>query len=725
MIRTELIRPIPELLRTQAETQGAKIVFSDAACAISYADLAERTARLAGHLAELGIRKGDRVVILMNNSVETVESYYAINRASAVAVPVNPRCADAELAHILDDSDAVAVLSDRHHRDQLARVRPGGHDLLTVFAGLGRSAADASGGTVSYDELVMNPAPQPPRDDLGLDDVAWLLYTSGTTGLPKGVMSTQRNCLWSVAACYGPILGLSQADRVLWPMPLFHSLAHVLCVHGIIATGASAHIMTGLAAEDIAEQLRAETFTMLVGVPAMYYYLLQTSPDDVLDLASLRVCLVTGSVAPASLRESFERAFGVRLVDSYGSTETCGAITMSRPEIDVPAGSCGQPVPGLALRLVDAESGQDAGAGEEGEVWVRGPSVMARYHSPDGAGRPGVSALTPEGWYRTGDLARQDENGFLTISGRIKDLIIRGGENIHPAEIEAAVHSVACVAEAAAAGKPHDVLGEVPVVFVVPSGHGELDTDQVFAACEERLAYYKVPEEIYEVSELPRTGSGKMMRHNLLSGAARLRATRAKPRLPERAPSGGSSHEPQRLRRLLATASPQEQSRVLLDLVRAEVADLMGRTGPGDVAPGKAFKELGFDSVGAVALCGRLNAAAGLRLSAMVVFDYPSPAVLAEHLRAELLGAPAKGPALPPKAPADEPIAIVGMSCALPGGVRSPEDLWRLVLAGGDAVGPFPADRGWDLARASGGRFDVAGRLAACELADGRYSRSL
>jgi acyl-CoA synthetase (AMP-forming)/AMP-acid ligase II len=168
----------------------------------------------------------------------------------------------------------------------------------------------------------------------------------------------------------------------------------------------------------------------------MYHYLLGLPAGDPLDLSSLRACLVTGSVTPASLREAFGHAFGARLVDSYGSTETCGAITMSRPDAAVPSGSCGQPVPGLEVRLVHPESGRDVGPAGEGEVWVRGPNVTVGYHSPVG---PGPSAVTPDGWYRTGDLARQDEDGFLTISGRIKDLIIRGGENIHPAEIEAAV----------------------------------------------------------------------------------------------------------------------------------------------------------------------------------------------------------------------------------------------------------------------------------------------
>ncbi|OQO89721.1 hypothetical protein B1813_22770, partial [Saccharomonospora piscinae] len=512
MARSELIRPLSELLRAHAGRRGDKVAYSDARRSVTYADLERRTARLAGHLVHSGLSRGGRVVIWFNNSVEVVEGYLTAVRAGGVGVPVHPRASDDELAHLLRDSGAEVVLTDVAHLEQLRRVS-GASGLVVVAAGLPESGTDAA----SFEDLATTEPATPARDDTGLDDVAWMLYTSGTTGQPKGVLSTQGSCLWSVAACYVPLLGLSPADRVLWPLPMSHSLAHVLGIHGVIAAGASARITDGFAGDDIVRLMQEEPYTFLVGVPTMYHELLRHARTDGLEADSLRVCMVTGAVTSASLSESFEDTFGVRLVDSYGSTETCGAITMSRPGGALVAGSCGSPVPGLKVRIVHPGSGEEAEPGAEGEVWVRGPNVMAGYHNQPDA----TAAALRDGWYRTGDLARQDELGYLTITGRIKELIIRGGENIHPAEIEDVVRTVAGVVDVAAAGRPDDELGEVPVVYVVPEQAGVVDAEAIVAACRSRLSYFKVPTAVYEVDTIPRTASGKVTRRGLLETPAR------------------------------------------------------------------------------------------------------------------------------------------------------------------------------------------------------------
>jgi len=511
---SELIRPLVELLREHAAQEPDKDAFSDARRTVTYRELERRTGNLGGQLAAQGLRRGDRAAILLGNCVEAVESYLAITRAAAVGVPVNPQIGDAELAHLLHDSDSRLVITDELHLEQLNRVLSGRPMATTVLV----TGSGPVAGTLSYEQLAVTTPDFPARDDLGLDDPAWMLYTSGTTGRPKGVLSTQRSCLWSVASCYTEILGLNSQDRVLWPLPLFHSLAHILCVIGITATGASARILPGFAADDVLDAVRAEPFTVLVGVPAMYHYLIQAAAEEQLDASRLRVCLVTGAVTSAALGAAFEQAFGVPLTDSYGSTETCGAITMNRASGPRPAGSCGAPVPGLELRLVDPQSGRDVADGEEGEVWVRGPNLMLGYHNQPEA----TAEALRNGWYRTGDLAHRDGDGNLTISGRLKELIIRAGENIHPGEIEEVLRSVPGVADAAVAGKPHEVLGEVPVAFVVPA-EGGWSPEAALAACREQLAYFKVPEELYEIEAVPRTGSGKVTRHRLLDLPARLR----------------------------------------------------------------------------------------------------------------------------------------------------------------------------------------------------------
>ncbi|MFB7335731.1 SDR family NAD(P)-dependent oxidoreductase [Streptomyces adustus] len=516
MLRTELIRPVPQLLRANADRFGAKTAYRDATRGVTHAELEIRTRRLAGHLATLRLQPGDRAAILHGNSVEFVESYLAITRAAAVGVPLNPRLTEPELAHLLDDSGARVLITEPALLDTVAQLVKDRPHLKIVVTGEGPAPA----GTVSFEQLATTEPAEPARDDLGLDDVAWILYTSGTTGRPKGVLSTQRNCLTSVAACYAPIPGLTHEDRVVWPLPLFHSLAHIVCVLTVTAVGASARIVDGFSAQEILDAVTEERATFLAGVPTMYHYLVQAAKAGNFTAPDLRMCLVGGAVTTAELRRSFEEVFGAPLLDAYGSTETCGSITINWPTGARVEGSCGLPVPGLDVRLVDHDSGRDVAAGAEGEVWVKGASVMVGYHNQPEA----TAAALRGGWLRTGDLARRDEQGYFTVTGRIKELIIRGGENIHPGEVEDILRTVPGVADVAVAGRPHEVLGEVPIAFLVPGPQG-VDLERLFETCRRHLAYYKIPEELYEIDRIPRTASGKIMRHVLLGRPARLRAS--------------------------------------------------------------------------------------------------------------------------------------------------------------------------------------------------------
>jgi acyl transferase domain-containing protein/acyl-CoA synthetase (AMP-forming)/AMP-acid ligase II/NADPH:quinone reductase-like Zn-dependent oxidoreductase/acyl carrier protein len=509
VLRTDLIRPLPELLRAHAARQGDKTAYADARRAVTYAELERRTGVLAGHLAALGVARGDRVAIHVGNRVETIECYHGVARASAIGVPVNPRIGDAELAHVLAESDAVVVLTDE---SRLPQVRKVAGDRTIVVTGQPQ-------GFLSYEGLLATAPPEPPRDDLGLDDPAYMLFTSGTTGRPKGVLSTMRNSLWNIAACYAPILGLSDQDRVLWPLPLSHSLGHHLGMLGVTAVGATSYIMDAFSAGEVLELLTAQPFTYLAAVPTMYHQLVLAARERGGVTTTLRTCLTAGSVASDALRTSFQDAFGVDLLEHYGSTETCGPVTTNWPSGTRVPGSCGLPLPGLSVRLVDPQTGLDVPAGAEGEVWVHGPNVMLGYY--DAATR---TAVPPAGgWHRTGDLARRDDAGFLTITGRIKELIIRGGENIHPGEVEEVLLRLPGVVDVAVAGKPHDVLGQVPVALVVPGPEG-VDPLALIAACRQKLSYYKVPEEVHAIAHVPRTPSGKVLRHQLDDEPRRLLA---------------------------------------------------------------------------------------------------------------------------------------------------------------------------------------------------------
>ncbi|MEV8606995.1 class I adenylate-forming enzyme family protein [Amycolatopsis sp. NPDC051373] len=504
MLRVELIRPIPQLLVGHAARFGGKVAFYDDRRAVTYGELAERTRRLAGNLVDRGVDRGARVLIYLENSVETAESYLATTRLGAVGVCANPNAAPAEVAYQLADSEARVVITDDAHIDHV-RAMVDGREALVVLV----TENDAP--EENYEHLATVEPKSAPRDDLGLDDVAWMLYTSGTTGRPKGVLLTQRSCLWVVAACWAPIVGLTSADRVLCPLPLFHSYALDLCVLGVFAVGATERILPRFSTPRVLELLEQEPFTLMPGVPTMFQYLLHGVRGTPWSSITLRMCVSAGAIMPAALNAEFEQAFGVQLLEGYGITETSTMVTMNTPDGGRVLGSCGLPLPGVGVRLVDPVTGEDVGVGEEGELWVSGPNIMRGYHN-----RAEASAeVLRLGWYRTGDLGRRDANGFLTISGRTKELIIRGGENIYPAEVEAVLLKVPGVADAAVVARKHADLGEVPVAFVVPEQPGDLDVATLRAACAQQLSHFKVPEQILEIDAIPRTGSGKVMRFRL------------------------------------------------------------------------------------------------------------------------------------------------------------------------------------------------------------------
>lgn len=610
-------RSIAGILKDNARRFADKFAYRDAHRSVTYAELAVRTERLAGHLAGRGVGRGTRVALLLGNSIEAVEGLLGITRAAAVGVPLNPRGSDAELAVQLRDCDPVLVITDPVHEPQVRRVS----DLPVLVTG------------PAFEQLATTAA-APPPDDLPLDDPAWILYTSGTSGRARGVVSNQRAALWSVEAGYESVLGFNAHDTLLWPLPLYHSFAHSLCIVGVIAVGASARILPGFIAEETLEALREGGYTVLGGVPTTYRQLVAATDGTV---PGPRICLTAGAPSGVELREAFEQAFDRPLLDFYGSTEACGGITMSAPGDPRAAGS--PLIPGQQVRIVDPDTTEELPLGDEGEVWLRGPSLMLGYR--------GEPALEAGEWHHTADLGRFTDHGRLEITGRRSEVINCGGEKFHPAEVEQVLAELPEVTDVAVIGRAHELLGEVPVAYVVAA---PFEPDRLRAACHRALTASKVPVEFHQIDRIPRTGSGKILRRQL--GAAEL------------------------------------------DLLEAVLRETAAVVGQDVVAPDRPFTELGITSLFAVELCARLSTLTGRALPATLVFEFPTPARLAEHLnQAEPVARP---PATTTTAAA-EPIAIIGMACRYPGGVRSPEDLWQLLVDEVDATSEFPADRGWDL----------------------------
>jgi long-chain acyl-CoA synthetase len=508
MLHTDLIAPIPELLRRHAAARGGKCAFRDAQSSVTYAELESRTGKLAGHLADCGIAPGDTVAIMLPNSVQWVESCLAIARAGAIGVPISYDATEPEIAYRLEDAACKAVITSGERGDLFARLQKSARSLKTLIV---TDRGNCSVEAFSYETLMSQQPSSAPRDPASMHDTAFILYTSGTTGRAKGVQLTVHGMLWVTAACWAPITGLSERDTVLSPLPLFHSYALNLSVLSVLAVGASEYIMERFSTSEAIRLLKTGEFTYFPGVPTMFHYLLQTTRGERdIQFPNLRLCVSAGAIMPATLNREFEADLKVPLLDGYGITETSTMVTMNWPSGERVMGSCGIPVPGLAVRIVDL-NGHDVGPGQEGELIVYGPNVMPGYHN-----KPEETAnALRAGWYHTGDLARSDENGFLTITGRLKELIIRGGQNIAPAEIEEVVNKYEAVLDCAVVGVPHEHLGEVPALFIVPRPGNAVEKDAILAHCRIYLSAYKVPHSVQLIAEIPRTGSGKIIRYKL------------------------------------------------------------------------------------------------------------------------------------------------------------------------------------------------------------------
>lgn len=509
MIRTELIAPVSVLLKRHAAQTPAKLAYKDARTSVSYAELERSTAYLAGHLQDAGIAPGDSVAIFLPNSVPWVEGCLAVLRAGAISVPISYDSTVPEVAYRLEDAQCKAIITTDERHEMIRSLLVANPEIRTLIL---VSRGEAHAGGLRFDALRDQAPKSSPRDPDSIDETSFIIYTSGTTGRAKGVLLTQRSMLWVVAACWAPVARLSDKDYVLSPLPLFHSYALNLSVLGILATGASEYILEKFSTSDVMKLLQSESFTVLPGVPTMFHYLLEAArsePDCV--FPDLRVCLSAGAIMPAPINQEFEQRFGVKLLDGYGITETSTMVTMNWIDGGRIMGSCGLPVPGLSVRLIHPSTGLDVETGEEGELIVRGPNVMLGYHR-----KPQETAQAlRNGWYYTGDLAKSDPSGFLTITGRLKELVIRGGQNIAPAEVEEAVCAHETVLDCAVVGAPHEHLGEVPVVFVVPRPGMTVISEILIEHCRQRLSAYKVPAAIHLVDEIPRTGSGKIIRFKL------------------------------------------------------------------------------------------------------------------------------------------------------------------------------------------------------------------
>ncbi|MFJ5033517.1 long-chain fatty acid--CoA ligase [Streptomyces sp. NPDC088560] len=467
----------------------------------TYAELDRLSARAAALLRTEGLRTGDRVALMLPNVPEFVILYYAVLRAGGIVVPMNPLLKERETAYHLRDSGAVLLFE--WHR------APGEGGAGAAAAGVRHLAVEPAAFAAELACL----EPQFDVTPAAGDDIAVLLYTSGTTGRPKGAALTHAGLRHNTEVNVTEVQRLTSEDVIVGCLPLFHIFGQTCTMNVAVRSGAALTLVPRFEPGAVLDAIARDRATVFEGVPTMYAALLQHPADA--DVSSLRMCVSGGASLPVEVLHGFERRFGCMVLEGFGMSETSPVVSFNHPDRPRKPGSVGTPIRDVEVRLLD-ESGEDVAPGEVGELAVRGPNVMKEYWN-----RPEDTAATvPDGWLRTGDLARRDEDGYLFIVDRKKDLIIRGGYNVYPREIEEVLHEHPAVALAAVLGVPDERLGEEVAAAVVLRPGARADAEELQQFVRDRVAAYKYPRRVWLTDTLPMGPSGKILKREITAPAS-------------------------------------------------------------------------------------------------------------------------------------------------------------------------------------------------------------
>ncbi|WP_394815862.1 long-chain-fatty-acid--CoA ligase [Streptomyces gibsoniae] len=499
-----MTRPVPNpavpenlatLLTAQAQRAPERIALRLGAESLGYGALADASARMVAVLRARGVRPGDRVGLMAPNVPAFAVLYFGILRAGAVVVPVNPLLKAREIHHYLTDSDAALLLA------------------WEEYAAEGQAAAEACGtpclavGRESLSDLLAEYAPVSEPADRAARDTAVILYTSGTTGTPKGAELTHRNLVRNTEVSARTLLQLTEDDVVFGGLPLFHSFGQVVGLMCAVAAGACLTLLPRFDPADVLAMLERDRVSVFLGVPTMYAALLAHPAARTTDTSSLRLCVSGGAALPVEVLHGFEAVFGCTVLEGYGLSETSPVASFNHPQGPRRPGTIGTPIEGIRMRIQD-DRGRPLPDGEPGEIAIRGHNIMKGYWR-----RPEATAETiVNGWLRTGDIGVRDPDGLFRVADRKKELIIRGGFNVYPREIEEVLYQHPAVTEAAVIGVPHPTHGEEIAAVVALKPGAAVMPDELRDFVRAQVAPYKYPRIVRIAAALPKGPTGKILR---------------------------------------------------------------------------------------------------------------------------------------------------------------------------------------------------------------------
>jgi long-chain acyl-CoA synthetase len=494
---------VADLLTRAAAERPDRVAIKVDETELSYAALHEAAIRTAGFLSARGVRPGDRVAIMLPNVAYFPICYYGALCAGAAVVPMNVLLKEREVAFHVGDSDATLLLAWHEFAD-------------AARAGVAQTDAECVLVTPGEFEAMIGQSPYTPEvAERRPDDTALILYTSGTTGTPKGAELTHDNLLRNVEATVS-IFGLDERSVTLGALPFFHAFGQTCALNATVSVGGCLTLIPRFDSARALAILQRDRVTVFEGVPTMYAAILNDALADETDTSSLKLCVSGGAAMPVEIMHAFEQKFGCAIIEGYGLSETSPVASFNRRDRERKPGSIGLPIDGVEMRVID-DDGTEVSQGDIGEIAIRGHNVMKGYWRREKAT---AEAIDEDGWFKTGDLARVDEDGYFFIVDRKKDLVIRGGYNVYPREVEEVLYEHPDVLAVAVIGIPHAELGEEVAAAIVLKAGAHATPDELREFVKDRIAAYKYPREVWLADALPLGPTGKILKREITPPAS-------------------------------------------------------------------------------------------------------------------------------------------------------------------------------------------------------------